>query len=185
MITVSQHSSTLIYKNSPESDVLGQLFNILLQLNPVQFSAQLAVLNNSSIGQHTRHVIEFYQCLLNGLVQGTVDYDARKRNLLLETDLDYTLSTLKSIVEDIEQLKGSNPPLLLAVAYDAEHHTFVETNFLREMVYMIEHSIHHYALIRIGIQENFKTINVPQNFGVAYSTLKHHSEAELSSVHCH
>jgi hypothetical protein len=44
---------------------------------------------------------------------------------------------------------------------------------MREMVYLVEHSIHHYALIRIGLQENFPKIIIPENFGIAYSTIKH------------
>ncbi len=47
---------------------------------------------------------------------------------------------------------------------------------MREMVYLVEHSIHHYALIRIGLQENFSDIFIPKNFGVAYSTVKYRAE---------
>lgn len=160
-------------KNKIYIDVVQQLSDLLKQIKPNEFSQSLCVLNGSSIGQHTRHIVEFYQCLLKGVTGGVVDYDARVRNLILENDLDFTINVLQEIESQIENIKNPNKPLLLAVSYCSEHQDFIETNFIREMVYLVEHSIHHYALIRIGIQENFAGIAIPKNFGVAYSTVKH------------
>ncbi|CAH0994199.1 hypothetical protein EMA8858_00307 [Emticicia aquatica] len=158
------------------TEVVKQLSNLLKQLKPNDYSKSLDVLNGSSIGQHTRHIVEFYQCLLKGILGGIVDYDARERNLMLENDLNYTLSILKLIETQIENIKNLNEPLLLSVNYNSDSQHFIETNFIREMVYLVEHSIHHYALIRIGLQENFDKIDIPKNFGVAYSTVKHRQE---------
>ena len=49
----------------------------------------------------------------------------------------------------------------------------VVSNVQRELVYLIEHAIHHFALLRIGIQENFPEISLASDFGVAYSTVKY------------
>jgi tRNA isopentenyl-2-thiomethyl-A-37 hydroxylase MiaE len=139
----------------------------------------LSVLNGSSVGQHTRHVVEFYQCLLKGINGGVVDYDSRERNILLENDLYFTIDVLQAIEQQLENIKNPNEKLLLAVSYCSDQQDFIETNFVREMVYLVEHSIHHYALIRIGIQENFAGITIPQNFGIAYSTVKHREEISI------
>jgi hypothetical protein len=163
-------------KNNVYIAVVRQLTDLLKQLKPNEYSQSLAVLNGSSIGQHTRHVVEFYQCLLNGVLGGVVDYDARERNLLLEDDLNFTINCLQEIENSIESIKNPNEPLLLSVSYCTDNQDFIETNFMREMVYLVEHSIHHYALIRIGLQENFAGIFIPKNFGVAYSTAKHREE---------
>jgi hypothetical protein len=167
-------------KNNVYIEVVRQLTDLLKQLKPKEYSQPLAVLNRSSIGQHTRHVVEFYQCLLKGVRGGIVDYDARERDLLLENDLDFTINCLEEIEKYIDQIKNPNEPLLLLVSYCTDNQYFIETNFLREMVYLVEHSIHHYALIRIGLQENFSNIFIPKNFGVAYSTVKHRQEVQNS-----
>jgi hypothetical protein len=159
--------------NKVHVEVIRQLANMLEQLNVQQYSGSLSVLNGSSISQHTRHIIEFYTCLLSGAKNGIIDYDARQRSLLLETDLNYTFETLQNVIEGIENIEDINLPLHLAINYGIDDQHFAETTFLRELVYLIEHSIHHYALIRIGIQENFHGIEIPKNFGVAYSTVQY------------
>lgn len=161
--------------HNPYTDVLKQLSQLLAQLDSTQYSMPLSILNGSSIGQHTRHVIEFYRCLLQGFSKGLVDYDTRERDIALENNLDVVLINIEETVCQIEQASHTKTPLLLAVNYQEEHIHFVETNFIRELVYLVEHSIHHYALIKIGLQENFPSIVIPQHFGVAYSTVKHHA----------
>lgn len=161
-------------KTSVYIEVIRQLTDLLKQLSPSEYTKSLCVLNGSSIGQHTRHVVEFYQCLLSGKALGVIDYDARERNLLLENDLNFTIEVLEKIENSIISIKNLNETILLSVSYCTENQDFIETNFMREMVYLVEHSIHHYALIRIGLQENFQDISIPKNFGIAYSTIRHH-----------
>lgn len=168
-------------KNNIYIEVIQQLSGLLEQLKPNQYQQPLTVLNGSSIGQHTRHIVEFYLCLLKGVSAGVIDYDARERNLQLETDLSFTTDTLQKIEKIIGSIQNPNEPLLLSVNYLPDNQAFIETNFMREMVYLVEHSIHHYALIRIGLQENFTNIIIPESFGIAYSTLKHHKKEVLSS----
>ncbi len=166
-------------KNSVYVAVVKQLADLLQQLQSQQYAKSLSVLNGSSLGQHTRHVVEFYQCLLKGKKSGIVDYDARERNLLLENDLSFTIESLELIIFQLENIQNPTETILLSVSYCIDNQGFIETNFMREMVYLVEHSIHHYALIRIGIQENFADIIIPENFGVAYSTAKYREETAV------
>lgn len=155
-------------------EVIRQLTDLLKQLSPYEYTKSLCVLNGSSIGQHTRHVVEFYQCLLAGKSDGIVDYDGRERNLLLENDLNFTIEALEKIENSVVSIKNPSETILLSVNYCTYNQYFIKTNFLREMVYLVEHSIHHYALIRIGLQQNFSNITIPKNFGIAFSTIRHH-----------
>jgi hypothetical protein len=154
-------------------EIIEQLADVLNQIESIIYTEPLSVLSGSSIGQHTRHVIEFYQCLLKGVKSGTVNYDNRERNTLLETDLYYSRITLNNIIREIDDIKNITAPLRLAVNYIQNEPIYVETNFVREMVYMVEHSIHHYAIIRIALRECFNNIKIPNNFGVAYSTIRY------------
>lgn len=160
-------------KHNPYIDVLKQLAQLLTQLDNTQYATPLSILNGSSIGQHTRHVIEFYRCLLQGFSKGIVDYDARERDLTLETDLIFVLENIATIRHQIEESSSTTLRFSLAVKYNEYAPSLVETNFTRELVYLVEHSIHHYALIKIGLQENFPSVVIPNNFGIAYSTVRH------------
>jgi hypothetical protein len=41
------------------------------------------------------------------------------------------------------------------------------------LVYNIEHAVHHMAIMKIGIREVADYINLPDNFGIAVSTLRY------------
>ncbi|RFS15540.1 DinB family protein [Emticicia sp. C21] len=157
-------------------EVINQLKDLLNQINSNEYTESLAVLNESSIGQHVRHTIEFFQCLIKGSLTGIVDYDARERNLLIETNLLFALNVLTEIEHSVATEPNLYRTLKIKVNYGENNFEFIESNFMRELVYMIEHSIHHFALIRIGIQENFRHIQIEPTFGVAYSTIKYKQE---------
>jgi hypothetical protein len=53
----------------------------------------------------------------------------------------------------------------------------VTTTYFREIVYNIEHTIHHLALIKVALIE-LKLSLVDNNFGMAYSTIKYKSSLQ-------
>ena len=46
----------------------------------------------------------------------------------------------------------------------------------REVMYVVAHAVHHYALI--GIMAGLMGVGLPPGFGVAPSTIKHQNELE-------
>ena len=162
-------------------EVLEQLEQHISQLSHEQYAEKLSVFNGASIGAHTRHIIEFYQCLLNGKSIGEVNYDARSRDLRIEQQLDYTLDTIKEIKHRLLIVKNLDEQIALVSCFSNEMFS-VPTSFAREAVYLIEHTIHHYALIRIGLQENFTAVEIEPNFGYAHSTIKHQAEKKAKTL---
>lgn len=147
---------------------INELSYVIGQLNSVQYSKPLEVLNNATIGQHTRHTIEMFQCLFRGYESGRFSYDDRPRNLQIETDKAFAQLQLSLICSD---LRLENKPLISSIKFgDAIVH--LETNFYRELVFNLEHCIHHNALIRIGIKD-ISTIEISDHFGVAPSTIEY------------
>ena len=151
--------------------VLSQLSVTLLQLTDEQYSKRCNQLNGSTIGGHTRHIIELFQCLLNGYDAGIVNYEKRKRDTLIETNKQLAGDLLYQI-GNISNLPNKQMNLQCTLGDNNTELENIETNFYREMMYNLEHTIHHMALIRVGINEVSK-INVPVNFGVAASTIQY------------
>ena len=60
-----------------------------------------------SIGKHVRHVVEFYECLLLNSINDVVNYDERKRNLLLEENLKYTIDYITEIIDVLQKDRKS------------------------------------------------------------------------------
>jgi hypothetical protein len=154
--------------------IFVQLADSLSQLSPPQYSQSCATLFNNTIGQHVRHIIELFQCLENGYESGTVNYEKRNRDTLIETDKELA----SRLLLDIHQgLSKPNKALTLEASYD-EHVTdsiAIDTNYFREIAYNLEHTIHHMALIRVGITE-ITNIQLPEDFGVASSTIKYRNQ---------
>jgi hypothetical protein len=115
-----------------------------------------------------------FLCLENGYDIGLVNYEQRKRDLRIETDKAFASGLL---IEVHQQLEKENKDLQLQACYDdaaAELLTF-QTNFYREIAYNLEHTIHHMALIRVGLTE-VSDIEIPEEFGVASSTIKYRQQ---------
>lgn len=157
------------------SQQLASLKNLIEVLDHSQFTKKVEHLGNASIGGHTRHIIELLQCAIDGHYSGTVDYINRTRNLEIETNKEIALSVLASLEQyyqlpdkklslTIDHLEGAIAPV-------------VTTTYYREIVYNIEHTIHHLALIKVALIE-LKLNLVDNNFGMAYSTIKYKSSLQ-------
>jgi hypothetical protein len=154
----------------PIQNVFAQLSESLYQLSDVEYSQPSKILFNASIGQHVRHIIELFLCLEKGYETGVVNYEKRKRDYRIETNKALAAELLKDIYHRIDR---PNIDLVMeAEDYEgAKTAIAIPSNYYREIAYNLEHTIHHMALIRVGINE-VSAIQLPQNFGVAYSTIK-------------
>ncbi len=152
-------------------NVFVQLRNSLEELTPEQYTKPSQILLNASIGQHVRHIIELFLCLNKGYETGIVNYENRKRDYRLETDKVFAAEILDTVYD---KLLKHDKKLLLEAGYDehTEEIVTIESNYYREVVYNLEHTVHHMALIRVGINE-VSAIQLPDGYGVASSTLKY------------
>ena len=152
-------------------NVFVQLHETLDKLTPEQYTASSKSLFNATIGQHVRHIVELFQCLENGYETGLVNYEKRKRDKQIETDKDLAIRLLHQVSNN---LLRADKKLQLELSYDdvSNETVSVESNYYREVVYNLEHTVHHMALIRVGVIE-LSDIILPEGFGVATSTIKH------------
>ena len=154
------------------AEILSQLARLVEQLTTEQYNFILPGFSGGSVGKHVRHVIEFYQCFLNGIQSGTVNYDNRSRNSTIETDNHFALQVLSDIIRKINAF-DSDTMLQLKINLSNETADIaIKTSAFRELAYNIEHAIHHMAIIKIAAINFFPGIQLPENFGIAYSTIR-------------
>lgn len=148
-----------------------QIENALQLITDEQYSFKNSLMSNATIGQHVRHVIELYQEMITGYTCGEINYENRRRNFLIETDKVFAITQMQALLTAIIK---PDKKLKLTTEYDmdADSCITVETNFTREIIYNIEHTVHHMALIKVGFKSAFN-IDLPNEFGVAASTLKY------------
>ncbi len=151
---------------------MNSLTEVLMQLpGNDTYAAPCTALSNATIGQHTRHIIELYQCLLEGYTAGSVNYDERKRNSLYENDKTAAVNTIKEIQQKLEQ----PDKVLTIVCRDDNGAAYIQSNYNREILYNLEHCIHHQALIKVALL-SIKDFQVAEGFGVAPSTLQYRQQ---------
>jgi len=155
-------------------NILHELRDVIVQLTDLDFKTPIEVLGNSTIGQHTRHTLEFFVCLEKSLESGIINYDQRDHDKLIESDKDLSLSVIDQLISFLSSCK-ENQTLKLASNYDvlSSEVNIVDSNLHRELVYNIEHAIHHMAIIKIGIRAIATYVQLPEHFGVAISTIKY------------
>jgi len=157
------------------SQVFNQLSFIINQIQKKDYQANLTILIENSIGKHVRHILDLFECLIESSETGILNYDKRKRCQETETNKDFALQKIDCIQEKIIDL-DLEKKIRLQQNLNGEH-VECETSIQRELLYNIEHTVHHLAIIRIGIEQDFGYVEIPENFGIAYSTLQK-SEAE-------
>jgi hypothetical protein len=158
----------------PIQHVFVQLSETLKQLSNEEYIQPSRILINATIGQHVRHIIELFQCLEKGYDTGVVNYEKRKRDYQIETNKELASLLLKEIYQGLE--KENKDIILEAEDYcESMQVVSIPSNYYRELAYNLEHTIHHMALIRVGVNE-VSSIKLPDEFGVAYSTIKYRKE---------
>ena len=151
--------------------ILLQLEKVLNSLSNDEYNAPLEIFSGASVGQHTRHILEFYLCLISNCDCDTLNYDLRKRDKNIEQNLSFCLEKTAEIVEELSYVNADKKMCLEAV--QGGKTIKVDTTFNRELLYAIEHTVHHLAIIKMGILLNFPHIEIPANFGVAESTIEY------------
>ena len=163
--------------NEASKDILMQLEAVIKNLKEEDFFKPIPSLNQSTLGQHVRHTLEFFTCLIDSLEGGIINYDKRDHDKVIETDQTVAIGVIENLIHFL-----SNPlnerELILEANYSLDNspNSLIKSNFSRELAYNIEHAIHHMAIIKIGIKEIAPYIKLDDNFGVAVSTIKYQAQ---------
>ncbi len=158
---------------------LNDMRHYLTVIEPSTFQAPLDLLSGSTIGQHTRHIIEFYNCLLEQMSSGdipVINYARRVRDHRIESSPEYALASIERICDQIREI-DLNKKCYLDCEEHGQQNLKVPSTIEREMIYNIEHTIHHLAIVKIALKATTPAIDLPEHFGVAPSTIHHRQES--------
>lgn len=150
---------------------ISENIELLQQLTNEELVLQFPELSDATIGEHMCHIIEMFGCLIENYDVGIINYDNRKRDLLLQTNQNKAIATIEKYFCEIDK---PNKSLSLTFNYFSEIE-FISTNYYRELLYNLEHSIHHQALIKVGLLR-LPHIKIADSFGIAPSTLEYRKQ---------
>ena len=157
--------------------LLDQGIELLELVSDEAYSSRLAVASNASIGGHYRHCLDHFHCLFLGLEIGLIDYDNRNRDLTVETDRKRAMEESVRLKTALSALSDEMIPSLVGVRckvyYEMDRSQEVSSTFAREIMYVVAHGVHHFALI--SMMAKVMDFPLPSDFGVAPSTLQYRS----------
>ena len=150
---------------------MNDLIDLLGQMSDYDYASPCPELSHASIGEHTRHIIEMFQCLENQYERGVVNYDLRERNRQMQTDTKFAIANISQVKNNVDK---PNKTIELQQIVDGEE-ICIESNYFRELLYNLEHCIHHQALIKVVVIRH-ESLSVNDNFGVARSTIEYRNQ---------
>lgn len=156
------------------SNIVMQINDILIDIESNLYSMPLGIYNGSSIGQHFRHIYDFFRCLARGASQHTVDYAQRDRDVRIEQDPLFAMSAFVQELESLLTLEEYTPVRVrgdFSTQNDAVRPEY-PSSIGREITFLHDHAVHHLAIIKIGLQIEAPELIKDHTFGVAPSTVK-------------
>ncbi len=145
-------------------------------LSRIPVDAFRACPRRSSVGAQYRHILDHYVCLLDGLCSGDVDYDARQRDHSVESDPTVAAHRTNNLLERLAELVDGDLDrglqVHLAPTADSEDGVRYQSTVGRELLFLISHTVHHFAIIRLQLDHT--GVPFDAEFGMAPSTLAFH-----------
>jgi len=152
--------------------VLKQLREAVEGLTDEQYVQSPVGVFDASVGGHARHTIDHARLLLEHAEGGTVNYDQRDRDSDVERSRAAAIESLDRIDQQLKQIGGETAYSAVQVASTVSGDGDCVTgrsSFIRELVFVQSHTVHHNALIGAMIRTLGRP--VPEQFGYAPSTL--------------
>jgi uncharacterized damage-inducible protein DinB len=161
----------IMQANDALTALVRQINHVLSQLSPDDYRRSLREFEGSTLGQHFRHALEFFQCLERGAGTGLMDYAARERNLLYETNPRLTAEAFEHFAKGLEMC-DLQQPVEVRAEFNSDWRPTYPSTLGRELLFVYDHAIHHLAIIKIGLRCHFPNVQTDPDLGVSPSTVK-------------
>jgi uncharacterized damage-inducible protein DinB len=125
---------------------------------------------SGAIGAHVRHVLDHVKVLADRPAHRCLTYDHRERDTAIEHDRRRGIDALRDAAEAarVMERQDDGPILLEAVVEHGQPPVAVETSLAREVVFALQHTIHHQAIIALLLHHD--GVATPSRFGYAPAT---------------
>lgn len=152
-----------------------QMIQILQRMDPTAYQQAVDIYDGASVGKHFRHIFDFYNCLIKGLAKGKIDYSDRSRNLQIEREPSAAAHHFNNAMHQLNDLSMEKTIKVLSDFSDNQYIERVSyaSTIGREMAFIHDHTVHHLAIIKMGIKRINPSFQLTKNFGLAPSTVKH------------
>jgi uncharacterized damage-inducible protein DinB len=154
------------------AELLKDTARVVAQLAPEEYTESDVPGISGSIGGHVRHCLDHVRALELGIDRGLVDYDARRRDVGIESEREVAVRSLLAAASRLNEVPREALSRMVVVrGLIATDGTVVEavSSVARELAFVVSHTIHHNAQIAL-LAHRLGSSRLPHRFGVAPST---------------
>ena len=124
----------------------------------------------SSIGSHIRHLLDFFDCIINGLETNNIDLTARKRDEVISSNPEAAKKHIVEIQQKLISFTDVSTDYLLNVTDNlGEGNVTVMYTLESILAHANSHATHHYAIISYMLSTLNVNVEIP-GFGYNPST---------------
>jgi len=159
----------------------SSLAQVSLVIRSLESHLDKALYQSSGISRHVRHILDHYLALKKGLERNHVNYNHRNREGKVESDFEFASEIICYLNNWLATLKDNDVRLTIEseIIIDEQVNAIFESNQDRELLFMINHTVHHTAYIKlIALKYD---IELPDEIGIAPSTATYLREEPLSN----
>ncbi len=155
---------------------LKQVQLIIAVIDEIQAERSEEIFAHSGIGRHIRHITDHFLALEKGLSRKEVDYNQRNRHALIETDINVAKATLNHLQNWLQKLAHENKRFMIVseISCEKEASIKIASDLQRELLYLINHTIHHAAYIKLMVEKY--NILLPDEIGIAPGTATYYRQ---------
>ena len=172
------------------SAILGQMSQVIQPYVSSQSGDYAA-----HVGAHMRHIIEHYDALVQAFkswkagaeLRCHADYDARERNLEVETNPLEAIRRIGLIVEIFGSnsgMKRSDMECVVEVyirgGLNGEYDFCTQSSVARELMFLNSHATHHFAILQGYAKQRGQTLGA--GFGRAPATVAYEKQLQQREV---
>lgn len=155
------------------ASLLEQLRDVVTLLPASVYRGRPAARVSGSVGEHVRHCLDHVSAFIGFLEGDVLSYDRRLRGTTTETDPLTAVNEIERVLFRLDRLPPTvlDRPIELSILIDkSSAAASVRTTLARELAFVIQHTIHHCALIAVLL--DWQGWIVPQGFGLAPATAR-------------
>lgn len=163
---------------------LKQITMLLTLLSSQTKTKQRHLFVEQRIGAHVRHVHDHFRSLFVGLNSGIVDYNLRNRDSAEELDIQTSLTEHDKIFAKLNTLdiSAARIEIISEINCHATENLQMASSVDRELLYLINHTIHHAAIIKLIME--LGGVACPHEIGLAPGTATYYRQLPHEAGRC-
>ena len=128
---------------------------------------------SSTMGRHVRHILDEFSELRIGCDNGRINYNRRSRDSNIEISAATAFREIEEFTQWLDQdaLEDCEVQVECEVSLSQERSMVTHSSLHREICYVIHHTIHYIAIIRLIAMQ--MGITMDDTFGIGPATATH------------